>query len=289
MIKKIDELKTKIANLEKPNKEDVAALYGEARQELNNLKKYFSELARFVKIENKLIKGFKREHTDEKLASRIEKNQGYLDDIEWELNFISSNKVDNNKLKLQQLKELNKLEGLFDKARELHKTARETYEQYCAKGAFKKTLQKIESYFSNFNFGFTLQLDTENRHTASTKELPFAFKVIDPDGTERDLKEGLSEGEIQVLSLCFFFAFLDIQKDKSKKILIFDDPITSLDDSNLSSLVDLISTEKEKFSQAFVFTHHRTFFKFLRKKFRRQVFEYNILRNKRGFRWQFYL
>ena len=282
-LKKIDELKTKLVNLGKPTKEDISILFGEARIEFSNLKKYFSELARFVKAKNKLIGNFKKEHTDEKLAGRIEKNQSSLNDIEWELGFINSNKIESNKLKLQQLKELNKLIRSFERAREAHKIARESYEEYCAKGAFQKTLRKIESYFSNFKFSFTLQLDTDNRHTGSTKELPLAFKVIDPDGTERDLKEGLSEGEIQVLSLCFFFAFLDIQKDKDKKVLVFDDPITSLDDSNLSSLVDLIATEKDKFSQTFVFTHHRTFFKFLRKKFRNQSLEYNILRNKNRF------
>lgn len=282
-LKKVGELKTKLTNLGKPTKEDISIIYGEIRNEFTNLKRYFSELAHFVRVKNKLIRNFKREHTDEKLAGRIEKNQSSLDSIEWELGFINSNKIESNKLKLQQLKELNKLARSFERAREAHKTARETYEEYCATSAFKKTLQKIESYFSNFKFGFTLQLDTDSRHTGSTKELPFAFKVTDIDGTERDLKEGLSEGEIQVLSLCFFFAFLDIQKDKSKKVLIFDDPITSLDDSNLSSLVDLIATEKDTFSQTFVFTHHRTFFKFLRKKFRHQSLEYNILRNKNNF------
>lgn len=282
-LKKISELKTKLTNLTKPTKEDISILFGEVRSEYINLKKYFSELARFIKTKNKLIRNFKKEHTDEKLAGRIEKNQNRLDDIEWELGFINSNKIESNKLKLQQLKELNKSARAFERAKEAHKVARESYEEYCAKGAFQKTLRKIESYFSNFKFGFTLQLDTDNRHTGSTKELPFAFKVIDLDGTERDLKEGLSEGEIQVLSLCFFFAFLDIQKDKSKKVLVFDDPITSLDDSNLSSLVDLIATEKDNFSQTFVFTHHRTFFKFLRKKFRNQSLECNILRNKNKF------
>jgi len=62
--------------------------------------------------------------------------------------------------------------------------------------------------------------------------------------------------------------------------LVFDDPITSLDDSNLSSLVDLIAKEKDKFSQIFIFTHHRTFLKFLRKKFAKECNEYNIIRNK---------
>jgi len=43
----------------------------------------------------------------------------------------------------------------------------------------------------------------------------------------------------------------------------------------------LISEEQPRFSQTFVLTHHRTFFKFLTKKFRNCCNEYNILRNKK--------
>ena len=160
-----------------------------------------------------------------------------------------------------------------------YKEAREKYENYCSKEAFFKLLKKIEEYFKSFSFNFTLKLDIERR-PGITKEYPFAFKVLDSEEKERDLKDGLSEGELQILSLCFFFAFLDIQKEKKQKILIFDDPITSLDNGNLSCLVDLISQEENKFSQLFIFTHHRTFFKFLKKKFHIKKFtEYNIIRN----------
>ena len=66
-------------------------------------------------------------------------------------------------------------------------------------------------------------------------------------------------------------------------MLVFDDPITSLDNSNLSCLVDLIADEQKNFSQTFVFTHHRTFFKFLRKRFDKRCREYNLIRNKKEF------
>lgn len=174
---------------------------------------------------------------------------------------------------------MKELEKKFSELKNEHKEAREGYEKYCSQEAFAKLLKKIENYFKNFNFNFTLKLDTERRTAGITKEFPFAFRVLDPEGDERDFKEGLSEGEWQVLSLCFFFAFIGIQKEKDKKILVFDDPITSLDNSNLSCLVDLIAEEQGKFSQAFIFTHHKTFFKFLRKKFYKKCNEYNVLRN----------
>jgi len=279
-VQKIIELKKKISILDKPNKENVFILHGNVKTEVENLTKFFTNITDLLAKKNKLIKFFKKEHTDQKLSWRIHKNQIAAEKIREELDFVSGRKVESQKLKLEKIKELNKLIRISDKAKAEHKKVKDAYEEYCSSGAFAKVLKKIESYFSNFNFSFKLQLATADRHTGSTKELPFAFKVVDPDGNERDLREGLSEGEIQVLSLCFFFAFLDIQKNKNQKILVFDDPITSLDDSNLSSLVDLVASEKNKFSQTFVFTHHRTFFKFLRKKFNKKCSEYNIIRNK---------
>ncbi len=281
--KNIDDLKKRVSNLVKPTKEDISSLYREAQSELKTLNTLIKNIKTLVLKKNRLVQKFKKENTDSKLISRIEKAQHLLMLIKAEIDFIQSPKIEKQKLKLEKEKGLMKLRRILERAKEEYKTMREQYEKYCSSEAFAKTLKKIESYFGRFNFSFKLQLDTSNRHTGSTKELPFAFKVIDLNGGERDLKEGLSEGEVQVLSLCFFFAFLDIQERKSEKILVFDDPITSLDDSNLSSLVDLVSEEKDKFSQTLIFSHHRTFFKFLRKKFNDKCREYNLLRNKNQF------
>ncbi|MBU2543460.1 AAA family ATPase [Patescibacteria group bacterium] len=278
---KISELKKKIQNLTKPNKEDISAIYKEARKEFEVAKKTFDDFAKLTQKKNKLIVSFKSDHTDEKLVGRIDTGERLLSKLEIELDFIRSNKIDREKLRRQKRKELDRHQKKFEKAKSEYILIRDKYEEYCSTEAFTKTLSKIESYFNYFNFSFKLLLDTQNRHTGSTKELPFAFKVIDLEGNERDLREGMSEGEVQVLSLCFFFAFLDIQADKNQKILVFDDPITSLDDSNLSNLVDLLAIEKDKFSQAFIFTHHRTFFKFLRKRFKDKCCEFNLIRNKK--------
>lgn len=279
---RIKELKNKISELKKPNKQDVKELYNAVKAEFEAIEKFFADLDKFITEKNKLIVKFKSDNTDEKLQIRIAENQSKINEIEDKLNFLGSAKIEKQKKKQEKEKELKVLEKSFDAFKAELKEAREKYEEYCSKEVFAKLLNKIETYFKNFNFSFKLKLDTERR-TQSTKEFPFAFKVLDQEDKERDFKEGLSEGEWQVLSLCFFFAFLDIQKDRKLKVLIFDDPVTSLDNSNLSCLVDLISEEQGEFSQTFIFTHHRTFFKFLRKKFHKKYSEYNVLRNKNIF------
>ena len=280
-VKEIKELSGKIAKLIKPNKENIKELYSKVKIEFKAIKAFFKAIDNFVNQKNKLIAKFKSDNTDEKLQIRIASYSKRIDEFEKELVFINGNKVKEQQKKEQQQKEQNVLQEALTSLKKEYEIALKNYEDHCSTKAFSKILSKIQDYFKNFNFNFTLELKTDP--SGNKSEFPFAFKVMDFEGNERDFKEGLSEGEIQVLSLCFFFAFLDIQNDKNQKILVFDDPITSLDNSNMSCLVDLIAEEQKNFSQTFVFTHHRTFFKFLRNRFNKNCQEYNLIRNKKEF------
>lgn len=280
-VKEIKELSGKISKLVKPDKANVQELYAKVQTEFKAIENFFKAVGIFVDQKNKLLTKFKTDNTDEKLQSRIRVNTGKIGTIDKELSFINDKKITGQKKREVKEKEQKVLQELFTKLETKYKTALKEYEEHCSTKAFSNLLLKIEDYFKTFNFSFKLELKTDP--TGNKIEFPFAFKVLDFEGNERDFKEGLSEGEIQVLSLCFFFAFLDIQKNKDQKILVFDDPITSLDNSNLSCLVDLIAGEQKNFSQTFVFTHHRTFFKFLRKRFDKHSHEYNLIRNKKEF------
>lgn len=281
----IANLKKKIQDLKKPSNEDVAEVYAKVKTEFDILETFFNDIYTFIEKKNQLIRKFKADNTDEKIQQRITANNQKISENESKLAFFNENKIEKQKQKETKEKELVSIQKAFDDLKTKHDKAKEDYEKYCSEEVFKKTLNKIEDYFDKFKFSFKLQPKTEK--TRNKTEYPFAFKVLDSEGSERDFKEGLSEGELQVLSLCFFFAFLDIQTDPKNKILVFDDPITSLDNNNLSHLVDLIAEEHTKFSQTFIFTHHRTFFKFLRSKFNldkkpnKKASEYYIFRNKK--------
>lgn len=283
--KEIADLKKKIENLKKPSNEDISEVHSKVKTEFDSLETFFNDIYTFIEEKNKLICKFKTDNTDEKLQQRITANNQEISENELKLAFINENKIEKQKQKEAKKEELASIEKELDDLKTKHDKAKEDYEKYCSEEVFKKTLKKIEDYFDKFKFSFKLQLKTEKARNKT--EFPFAFNVLDNEGNERDFKGGLSEGELQVLSLCFFFAFLDIQTNPKNKILVFDDPITSLDNNNLSHLVDLIAEEHTKFSQTFIFTHHRTFFKFLRKSFKtgkkRHTLgnEYNIIRNKK--------
>ncbi|OGL30849.1 hypothetical protein A3F37_00185 [Candidatus Saccharibacteria bacterium RIFCSPHIGHO2_12_FULL_41_12] len=282
---KIADLKKKIENLKKPRSEDIVEVYNKAKTEFETLETFFDDIYTFIEKKNKLIRKFKTDNTDEKIQQRITVNNQKIGEIDLRITFFTEGKIDKQKQKEAKEKGLATTQKEFEDLRTKHDKAKEDYEKYCSEEVFEKTLKKIEEYFDKFKFSFKLKLKTEK--TRNKTEFPFAFKVLDNEGDERDFKEGLSEGELQVLSLCFFFAFLDIQTNPENKVLVFDDPITSLDNNNLSHLVDLIAEEHAKFSQTFIFTHHRTFFKFLRKSFKTGKNngnlgnEYNIIRNKK--------
>ncbi|KKS31145.1 hypothetical protein A2380_01540 [candidate division WWE3 bacterium RIFOXYB1_FULL_43_24] len=280
----IDKLNTKIEKLGMPSKENVNELYNKVNTELEAIKGFFNNLNNYIEEKNKIINKFQLENTDKKLQTRINSNNKLIEEVTDEIDFLNLNKIKEQKTKEQKEKNLKKLKNTFAKLRRKHEIALNNYEKYCSTEAFSRLLTKIEDYFKEFNFNFKLELKTEP--TGNKVEYPFAFKVLDANGDERDFEDGLSEGEIQVLSLCFFFAFLDIQDNKDLKILAFDDPITSLDNNNLSCLVDFIAEKKIDFAQTFVFTHHRTFFKFLRKRFNEKNdkgYEYNLIRNEDAF------
>lgn len=275
-------LKSNLEQSHQPEREDIKGLFEKVTNEYLTIVSYIEEINKYIDKKNKILDNFKAENTDEKLANRIKANTARLSTIKKELAFIADNKLTSQRTKDRKIADLDALNKEFEDYQGKHKKAREQYEDYCSTEAFTKILSKIQEYFAQFHFDFTLELDSQ-RKRGTTKEFPFAFKVMDKSGEERDLKEGLSEGELQVLSLCFFFAFLDVQKDSQENILIFDDPITSLDNSNLSSLVEIIFEVSMNFSQTFIFTHHRMFFKFLRKRCGKDSGEYNIIRNQEEF------
>jgi len=178
--------------------------------------------------------------------------------------------------KIKEWSDLNNQKTTLAKSLTDLKTARD---QYLTNKAPEIVLDKMTAILLRFNLSFELKGNPINRPTS---EFPFSFKVIDESGKERDIKTGLSEGERQLVSLAFFFALNEKVQDKDKKVIVFDDPITSLDSANLKILADIIYEQKEKkvFSQVFVFTHHPLFHKYLAKL---GVNKFGVLKNHASF------
>jgi wobble nucleotide-excising tRNase len=177
------------------------------------------------------------------------------EELSSELKFLQSDCIEKIKASKKAREEV---QGIQKK---VHEQERQL-EEFLSATIPQKIISEMQEFLNVFNLDFSLSHVEPNR---ATNEYPFSFTVRDIDGTLRSLKQGLSEGERQVLSLAFFFATLKNVNDKEDKIIVFDDPITSLDSGNLKKLVDYLYSECRQFGQVFIFTHHPLFYKYCSK------------------------
>ncbi len=72
-------------------------------------------------------------------------------------------------------------------------------------------------------------------------------------------KDSLSEGDKTTLALSFFLSKLDIDPNKQDKILIFDDPLSSLDTNRRTYTVGIIKSLVDQMKQVVVLSHNEYF------------------------------
>lgn len=72
-------------------------------------------------------------------------------------------------------------------------------------------------------------------------------------------KECLSEGDKSTIALAFFLSKLDIDPNKQSKILIFDDPLSSLDTNRRAYTIGIIRALFQQLKQVVVLSHNEYF------------------------------
>lgn len=125
----------------------------------------------------------------------------------------------------------------------------------------ESVVNDINNILKNFGFNsFKLALGEEKG----------TYKIVRSDGT--NAKDTLSEGEYRFITFLYFYYLVngsdeptDIRKDK---ILVIDDPISSLDSNTLfiistliKDLIDECINNKNDIKQVFIFTHNIYFYK----------------------------
>lgn len=74
--------------------------------------------------------------------------------------------------------------------------------------------------------------------------------------------EFLSDGERNIIAFIYFLKSIDdIKFENTKKIVVIDDPVNSMDGENSASCVSLISEERKKWVQTILLTHNFDFLK----------------------------
>ncbi|HEV8597296.1 MAG TPA: AAA family ATPase [Candidatus Dormibacteraeota bacterium] len=125
----------------------------------------------------------------------------------------------------------------------------------------------INIYLQRFNAGFRLDSVT----SANTRGGPTCtYNVIinntpvpigggDPELGEPSFRNTLSAGDRNTLALAFFFASLDQDADLANKVIVIDDPISSLDDHRALTTVQEIRHLAGRASQVIVLSHNKPF------------------------------
>lgn len=124
------------------------------------------------------------------------------------------------------------------------------------------TVNAINGILKRFGFeGFYLAENAEEKGT---------YKIVRPDGT--NAQKTLSEGEYNFITFLYFYHLIYGSQDKTRiladKVVVIDDPISSLDSNVLFIITTLIRAMlqdckdgKKGIQQVFIFTHNVYFHK----------------------------
>ena len=103
--------------------------------------------------------------------------------------------------------------------------------------------------------------------------------------------KSLSEGEKMIISFLYFLELckgkeFEIEEDK-KKIIVIDDPISSLSHNHIFNVAQLIKQiffgKNDEFEQIFISTHNLYFFNELRRIYKKEIFKIRILKDENNF------
>jgi len=125
----------------------------------------------------------------------------------------------------------------------------------------------INEYLRRFNAGFRLDSVAPSNMRAGSacnysivinnSSVPVAGGT--PAAGEPSFRSTLSSGDRNALALAFFFASLDQDPALANRIVIIDDPISSLDDHRALTTVQEIRRLSERVAQVIVLSHNKSF------------------------------
>lgn len=146
-------------------------------------------------------------------------------------------------------------EGLRDQARA-------ALDQYRT-NVFPAYENAINEYLGRFNAGFRLgAVASVNNRSGSSANFSVVINGtgVNPSATiGPSFRNTLSAGDRNTLALAFFFASLDQDPQLAQKIVVIDDPMTSLDDHRSLTTVQEIKRLLPRVEQVIILSHSKPF------------------------------
>jgi wobble nucleotide-excising tRNase len=143
--------------------------------------------------------------------------------------------------------------------------ARQALEQY-RRNVFPNYQTAINQYLARFNAGFRLeQIQPTNTRGGSACTYSLRINNVDVPVTSDEVPgrhafgNTLSSGDRNTLALAFFFASLDQDPGLAGKVVVIDDPVSSLDDSRSLTTVQEIRRLLPRVAQVIILSHSKPF------------------------------
>lgn len=148
------------------------------------------------------------------------------------------------------------------KTEEKREKAKADLEEYRA-NIFTKYQKAINDYLGKFNAGFRLDnVSAQNNRGGSS----CTYNVLINDvsvplvsNSGSSFRNTMSAGDRNTLALAFFFASLDQDAGLAQKIVVIDDPMTSLDEHRSSLTIEEIKGLVERVQQVILLSHSKPF------------------------------
>lgn len=123
--------------------------------------------------------------------------------------------------------------------------------------------EEINTYLQRFNAGFRLASVTAH-NTRSGSTCSYSVVINDTEvaltaNAGPAFRNTLSAGDRNTLALAFFFASLEQDPQLAQKILVIDDPMTSLDEHRSLTTVQEMRRMQARVSQIIVLSHSKPF------------------------------
>lgn len=125
----------------------------------------------------------------------------------------------------------------------------------------------INEYLRKFGAGFRLpQITSQNTRAGSSctynvliNNQPIAVSGATPAAGTPSFKNSLSAGDRNTLALAFFFASLEQDPALADKIVVIDDPVSSLDEHRSLTTVQELRRLMQRIGQLLVLSHNKPF------------------------------
>lgn len=139
--------------------------------------------------------------------------------------------------------------------------------EHYRRNAFPAYQTAVNLYLQRFNAGFRLDSVAAANTRAGPacnycvviNNTPVAVGANQPGGGAPSFRNTLSSGDRNTLALAFFFACLDQDPNLTSKVVVIDDPITSLDDHRSLTTTQEIRRLADRVSQLIVLSHSKPF------------------------------